>query len=125
MAEERRYPTIEDLLQYEEYLLSVVERQVETEENPEAKVVLLSLQVLLKSHSVKSFIDLLSIRKFSLSAFKKIQEIDDALDKLRVMSLSLPYPEKQFIIDQGKTDRRKRDIMTILLFGLFGFEWVK
>lgn len=125
MAEERKYPTIEDLLHYEDYLLSVVERQVEAEENPEAKEILLSLQVLLKSHSVKSFIDYLSIRKFSLSAFKKIQEIDDALDKLRVMSLNLPYPEQQFIIDQGKTDRRKRDIMTILLFGLFGFEWVK
>ena len=50
---------------------------------------------------------------------------DDALDELRVMSLNLPYPEEQFAIDQGKTERNKRNIMTVLLFGLFGFELVK
>lgn len=125
MIVERRYPTIEDVLKYEEYLLDAVERHLDTEVSPRAKVMLVHLQVLLKSRSVKSFIELLSIKKFSLSSFQKIQEIDDALDELRVMSLNLPYPEERYVINQGKTERNRRNIMTILLFGLFGFEWVK
>ena len=124
MIEVQGHPTIEGVLQYEEYLLDSVERQLDAEMNPRAKVILRQLQVLLRSRSVKSFIDLLSVKKFSLSAFNKIQEIDDALDELRVMSLNLPYPEEKFIIDRGKTDRTKRNIMTMLLFCLFGFEWV-
>lgn len=125
MAIERRYPTIEDVLQYEEYLLDAVEKRIDAEVNPRAGIILRNLRVLLKCRSVKSFIDLLSQKKFSLSSFQKIQEIDDALDELRVMSLNLPYPEEQFAIDQGKTERNKRNIMTVLLFGLFGFELVK
>ena len=125
MAVEQRYPTIEDVLKYEEYLLDAVEKQVNAEANPSAKIILRRLQVLLKSRSVKSFIDFLSIKKFSLSSFQKIQEIDDALDELRVMSLNLPYPDKQFIMDQGKAVRNSRNVLTILLFGLFGFEWVQ
>ena len=125
MVVEQRYPTIEDVLKYEEYLLDAVEKQVNAAVNPRAKVVLRRLQVLLKSRSVKFFIDLLSIKKFSLSYFQKIQELDDALDELRVMQINLPYPEERFIVDQGKAYRSRRNVMTILLFGLFGFEWVK
>ena len=125
MAVEQRYPTIGDVLKYEEYLLDAVEKRVDAEANPDAKIILRRLQVLLKSRSVKSFIDLLSIKKFSLSSFQKIQEIDDALDELRVMSMNLPYPDEQFIIDRGKTERSRRNVLTILLFGLFGFEWVQ
>ena len=125
MVVEQRYPTIEDVLKYEEYLLDAVEKQVNAAVNPRAKVVLRRLQVLLKSRSVNFFIDLLSIKKFSLSYFQKIQEIDDALDELRVMQINLPYPEERFIVDQGKAYRSRRNVMTILLFGLFGFEWVK
>ena len=125
MAVEQRYPTIGDVLKYEEYLLDAVEKRVDAEANPGAKIILRRLQVLLKSRSVKSFIDLLSIKKFSLSSFQKIQEIDDALDELRVMSMNLPYPDEQFIIDRGKTERSRRNVLTILLFGLFGFEWVQ
>lgn len=125
MTVEQRYPTIEDVLRYEEFLFGEVERQLDAELNHGAKMILLRLQVLLKSRSVKSFIDLLSIKKFSLSAFQKIQEMDDALDELRVMRMNLPYPEEQFAISQSKTSRKRRDIMTMLLFGLFGFEWVK
>ena len=124
MVVEQRYPTIEDVLKYEEYLLAAVEIQVDAEANPRARIILRNLQVLLKSRSVKSFIDLLSIKKFSLSSFQKIQEIDDALDELRVMNLNLPFPEERFIVDQGKSYRNRRNVMTILLFGLFGFEWV-
>ena len=122
MTVEQRYPTIGDVLKYEEYLLDAVEKRVDAEANPGAKIILRRLQVLLKSRSVKSFIDLLSIKKFSLSSFQKIQEIDDALDELRVMSMNLPYPDEQFIIDRGKTERSRRNVLTILLFGLFGFE---
>ena len=125
MVVEQRYPTIEDVLKYEEYLLDSVEKQVDAEENPRTKNTLRNLQVLLKSRCIKSFIDLLSIKKFSLSSFQKIQEIDDALDELRVMSMNLPYPDEQFIIDRGKTERSRRNVLTILLFGLFGFEWVQ
>ena len=125
MTVEQRYPTIGDVLKYEEYLLDAVEKRVDAEANPDAKRILRRLQVLLKSRSVQSFIDLLSIKKFSLSYFQKIQEIDDALDELRVMSMNLPYPDEQFIIDRGKTERSRRNVLTILLFGLFGFEWVQ
>lgn len=112
-------------MKYEEYLLDSVEKQVDAEVNPRTKNTLRNLQVLLKSRCIKSFIDLLSIKKFSLSSFQKIQEIDDALDELRVMSMNLPYPDEQFIIDRGKTERSRRNVLTILLFGLFGFEWVQ
>ena len=125
MVVEQRYPTIEDVLKYEEYLLDSVEKQVDAEVNPRTKNTLRNLQVLLKSRCIKSFIDLLSIKKFSLSSFQKIQEIDDALDEFRVMSMNLPYPDEQFIIDWGKTERSRRNVLTILLFGLFGFEWVQ
>lgn len=125
MVVEQRYPTIEDVLKYEEYLLDSVEKQVDAEVNPRTKNTLRNLQVLLKSRCIKSFIDLLSIKKFSLSSFQKIQEIDDALDELRVMSMNLPYPDEQFIIDRGKTERSRRNVLTILLFGQFGFEWVQ
>lgn len=60
MPVEQRYPTIEDLLHYEEFLLDAVEKQVAVEENPRARAILKSLQVLLMSRAVKSFIDLLS-----------------------------------------------------------------
>ncbi len=125
MPIEQRYPTIDDLLHYEEFLLDAVEKQVAIEENPRAKTILRTLQILLKSRAVKSFIDSLSQKKFSLSYFHKIQEIDDALDELRVMNMNLPYPEEQFVIDQGKLDRTRRNVMMTILFGLFGFEWVK
>ena len=125
MAVEQRYPTIGDVLKYEEYLLDAVEKRVDAEANPGAKIILRRLQVLLKSRSVKSFIDLLSIKKFSLSSFQKIQIIDDALDELRVMSMNLPYPDEQFIINRGKTEHSRRNVLTILLFGLFDFEWVQ
>lgn len=105
--------------------MDAVEKRVDAEANPGAKIILRHLQVLLKSRSVKSFIDLLSIKKFSLSSFQKIQEIDDALDELRVMSMNLPYPDEQFIINRGKTEHSRRNVLTILLFGLFGFEWVQ
>ena len=58
MAVEQRYPTIGDVLKYEEYLLDAVEKRVDAEANPGAKIILRRLQVLLKSRSVKSFIDL-------------------------------------------------------------------
>ena len=117
---EQRYPTIEDVLKYEEFLLGEVERQLEAELNPDVKEILLHLKVLLKGRSVKSFVDLLYIKKFSLSSFQKIQEIDDALDELRILRMNLPYPEEQFAISQSKTGRKRRDVMTILLFGLLG-----
>ena len=125
MPIEQRYPTIEDLLRYEEFLLNAVEKQVAVEEDPRTKAILKTLQILLKSRAVKSFIDSLSQKKFSLSYFHKIQEIDDALDELRVMNMNLPYPDEQFVIGQGKLDRTRRNVMMTILFGLFGFEWVK
>lgn len=121
-----QYPlTIDSVLKYEEELIDSVERQIKLENNPEAKKVLLMLKTLLKGKAVKSFVDLLASRKFSLSSFHKIQEIDDALDELRILHLNLPYPEKRFTIEQGKRFRARRNIMMTLLLGLFGFEWVK
>lgn len=124
MTVEKRYPTIEEVLQYEVFLLEAVEKQVDLEFNPRVKAILQHLKVLLKSRSVKLFIDLLSIKKFSLSAFKTIQEIDDSLDELRIMNLNLPYPEERFLIEQGKADRKRENMLKILIMGLFGFEWV-
>lgn len=118
-------PTIDDVLNYEEELLSTVEKQSSIECNPRAKELLLKLQVLLKSRGVRSFVNLLAERKFSLSSLQKIAEIDDTLDELRVMNLDLPYPDKRFLLEQGKTERAKRNMMMTLIFGLFGFEWVK
>lgn len=70
--------------------------------------------MLLKSRVVSSFVDMLAARKFSLSSLQKIQEIDDTLDELRVMNWDLPYPEKRFLLEQGKTERAKRNMMMTL-----------
>lgn len=120
----QNYPTIDDVLKYVEILVDAVEKQLNTFLDPKAKTLLLKLQVLLKTKAVKTFTEQLHERKFSLSSFKKIQEIDDALDELRVMSLQLPYPEECFVIEQRKKQRATNSVMTALLCAIFGFEWV-
>lgn len=117
--------TLGDVLKFEEELIEAVEKQIDSDQNPNEKAILLKLQVLLKSSAVRSFVDHLNKRKFSLSSMKKIQEIDDALDELRVMGLYLPYPEKRFILEQGKKERAGRITIMAILLGLFGFEWVE
>ena len=62
-------------MNYEEELLSIVEKQSSIEHNPRAKELLLKLQVLQKGRAVRSFVDLLVARKFSLLSLRKIQEI--------------------------------------------------
>lgn len=118
-------PTLEDVLKYEEDLIGAVEKQVDSAQSPNAKAILLRLQVLLKSRVVRTFVEHLNERKFSLSSMKKIQEIDDALDELRVLELNLPFPEKRFILEQGKKERAGKITMMAILLGLFGFEWVE
>ena len=117
-------PTIEDILKYEEYLVDAVLRQSKIEQDPKSKAVLLYLQILLKSRAIKTFIDYLQIKQFSLSAFKKVLEIDDALYELRVLKMNLPYPEQYFVLEQSKKERSQKYIMLALLVGPFGFEWI-
>ena len=118
-------PKIEELLKYEEDLLAAVDKQIVVESNPRARVLLDCLQITLKSRAIKTFIDSLSARKFSLSSFHKIQEIDDALDELRILNLNLPYPEERFLIEKGKRERAQKYVLLSLLFGLFGIQWVE
>lgn len=118
-------PNIEEFLKYEEDLLAAVEKQIVVESNPRARVLLDCLQITLKSRAIKTFIDSLSARKFSLSSFHKIQEIDDALDELRILNLNLPYPEERFLIEKGKRERSQKYVLLSLLFGLFGIQWVE
>lgn len=118
-------PNIEDLLKYEEDLLDAVEKQIDVESNPRARILLDSLQIALKSRAIKTFIDSLSAMRFSLSSFHKILEIDDVLDELRVMSLNLPYPEERFLIEKGKAERAQKYLLLSLIFGLFGIRWVE
>lgn len=117
-------PTIEEFLEYEEHLVDAVLKQSKIEQDPKAKTVLLNLQLLLKSRTIKTFIDYLRIKRFSISAFKKVKEIDDALYELRVLKMNLPYPEHYFMIEQGKKELSQQYTMLALLFGLFGFEWI-
>ncbi len=121
----KSYPTIEDVLKYEEELIVFVENQIDKDNNPRSKELLLKLQVLLNSRVVQSFVNLLAVRKFSLSSLQKIKEMDDILDELRIMNLNLPYPDNFFLLEQGKEERAKRSMMMTLIFGLLGFEWVK
>ena len=118
-------PTLEDVLKYEEDLIGAVEKQVDSAQSPNAKAILLRLQVLLKSRVVRTFVEHLNERKFSLSSMKKIQEIDDALDELRVLELNLTKTKKRFILEQGKKERAGKITMMAILLGLFGFEWVE
>ena len=118
-------PNIEEFLKYEEALLAAAEKQIVVESNPRARVLLDCLQITLKSRAIKTFIDSLSARKFSLSSFHKIQEIDDALDELRILNLNLPYPEERFLIEKGKRERAQKYVLLSLLFGLFGIQWVE
>lgn len=117
-------PTIEEILKYEEFLIEAVLKQSKIEQDPKAKAVLLNLQVLLKSRAIKTFIDYLLIKRFSITAFKKVKEIDEALCELRVLKMNLPYPEHYFMIEQGKKELSQQYTMLALLFGLFGFEWI-
>lgn len=121
----KSYPTIEDVLKYEEELIEFVENQIDKENNPRTKELLLKLQVLLNSRVVQSFVNLLAVRKFSLSSLQKIKEMDGILDELRIMNLNLPYPDIFFLLEQGKDEREKRSLMMTLIFRLMGFEWVK
>jgi len=118
------YPTIDDVLKYVEVLVDAVEKQLAANLDPKTKDILLKLQVLLKTNSVKTFVEQLHNRKFSISSFKKIEEIDDTLDELRIMSLQLPYPEECFFIQQRKINRRKENVMTAIICAIFGFNLV-
>lgn len=118
------YPTIDDVLKYVEVLVDAVEKQLAANLDPKTKDILLKLQVLLKTNSVKTFVDQLHNRKFSISSFKKIEEIDDAIDELRIMSLQLPYPEECIVLDQGKKKRRMKNVTTAIFCAICGFEWV-
>ena len=118
------YPTIDDVLKYVEVLVDAVEKQLAANLDPKTKDILLKLQVLLKTNSVKTFVEQLHNRKFSISSFKKIEEIDDALDELRIMSLQLPYPEECFVLDQEKKKRRMKNVTTAIFCAICGFEWV-
>ena len=66
--------TLEDVLQYEEELVDAVEKLITSDQNPNEKAILLKLQVLLKGRAVKTFVDHLKMRQFSLSSMKKVQE---------------------------------------------------
>lgn len=118
------YPTIDDVLKYVEVLVDAVEKQLAANLDPKTKDILLKLQVLLKTNSVKTFVEQLHNRKFSISSFKKIEEIDDAIDELRIMSLQLPYPEECIVLDQGKKKRRMKNVTTAIFCAICGFEWV-
>lgn len=118
------YPTIDDVLKYVEVLVDAVEKQLAANLDPKTKDILLKLQVLLKTNSVKTFVEQLHNRKFSISSFKRIEEIDDALDELRIMSLQLPYPEECIVLDQGKKKRRMKNVTTAIFCAICGFEWV-
>ena len=117
-------PTLEDLLEYEELLIDAVEKHINIDNNPNSKDTLLILQGLLKSRAVKTFVDQLGEKKFSLKSFKKIQEIDDILDQLRIMNLNLPYPQEYFLLQQGKDKRARRNTLMAIFLGLMGYEWV-
>lgn len=118
-------PTLEDILEYEELLIDAVEKHINIDNNPNSKDTLLILQGLLKSRAVKTFVDQLGEKKFSLKSFKKIQEIDDILDQLRIMSLNLPYPQEYFFLQQGKDKRARRNTLMAIFLGLMGYEWVE
>lgn len=117
--------TLEDVLKYEEELVNAVEELIASDQNPNEKAILLKLQALLKVRAVKTFVDHINIKQFSLSSMKKVQEIDDALDQLRVMNLNLPYPQDYLLLQQGKAERAQRSTLMAILLGLFGFEWVE
>ena len=118
-------PTLDDVLRYEEELIDAVEKHINSDNSLNDKDILLKLQVLLKSRSVKTFVDQLGEKKFSLASFKNIQEIDDTLDQLRVKSLNLPYPQEYFLLQQGKDNRAHRNTLIAILLGLMGYEWVE
>ena len=121
----QRLITLENVLKYEEELIDAVEKLIDSVQNPDENAILLKLQVLLKSSALRTFVEYLNTKKFSLFSMKKIKEIDDALDELRVEGLLLPYPEKRFILEQGKKERVCRITMMAILLALFGFEWVE
>ena len=118
-------PTLEDVLRYEEELIDAVGKHINSDNSLNDKDILLKLQVLLKSRSVKTFVDQLGEKKFSVTSFENIQKIDDILDQLRVKSLNLPYPQEYLLLQQGKDNRASRNTLIAILLGLMGYEWVK
>lgn len=68
-------PTLDDVLRYEEELIDAVEKHINSDNSLNDKDILLKLQVLLKNRSVKTFVDQLGEKKFSVTSFENIQKL--------------------------------------------------
>lgn len=116
--------TVDDVLKYVEYLSDCVEKQCDGEHDANTQSILLRLKKLLAANHVKKVIDGLGKHQVNITAFHKIEEIDNLLDELYLKDLHLPYPDEYFLKENRKQERTCRISLLMILLGLFGFEWV-
>ena len=116
--------TVEDVLKYVEYLSDCVEKQLNEKQDVNTQRILLQLKTLLAANHVKKVIDGLGKHQVNITAFHKIEEIDNLLDEMYLKDMNLPYPNEYFLKESRKQERARRISLLILILGLFGFEWV-
>ncbi|MBP5487381.1 MAG: hypothetical protein J6Y06_07140 [Bacteroidales bacterium] len=116
--------TIEGLLKYVESLAKQVEEMLQFSTSAKERELLTRLNFLLKAGYVAKVIDGLTNHKVIIPAIKKIEEMDNILDELYLRELHLSTPEEYFYKELRKKDRAQHMTLLILLWGLFGFEYV-
>lgn len=115
--------TVNQFLEYIQFLVASVDKQLETEDNPSVKILLSKLHTLLKSDAISKLLNSLSRHKVNVSAWKEVAEIGDSLDELHIMRLKLPYPNEHFALNRKKQENAQRTALSLLILGLCGFEW--
>lgn len=94
---------------------------MEAELRPDIKSILLRLKPLLKDKAINKLLDdYISKRTIHIPTLNKVKEIGDALDKLHIKKLNLPYPDEQFVIKQKEQESAQRSTLFILISGLCG-----
>lgn len=98
--------SLSEIKKYMETLYDSFEKLLSSGQNPNDRDLLLQLRVMLKSDAVPVFIDNLTYHKLNLPAFRKVQEIDDALDELYIRGCKLPIRTNLYLLRQERMSER-------------------
>ena len=105
-----------------EYILNCVDGLLKDENNLGRRNLLLKVKALVNGTAIPDFVNDFNRGRFRFSVYRKIQEIDDALDEVYVMGLNLTPAQQAVMIQDRKSRRNQAQVMQILLCGLLGCE---
>lgn len=107
-----------------EFISNYVDGLLKDETHLGRRNLLLKVKALVNGTAIPDFVNDLSRGRIRFSVFRKIQEIDDALDEVYVMGLKLTPHQQAVMIQDRKSRRNQAQVMQILLCGLMGCELV-